>query len=161
MKCPYCKSSDNRVVDSRVSKDELSIRRRRECLTCKKRFTTFEIVEFELPVVVKKDGRREPYDRQKILSGLKRACEKRPVATTTLEEIITEIERMLIESGDREVSSSLIGELVMERLKNLDKIAYIRFASVYRSFGDIDELLDEVKGILRVSKRHNRRGSNE
>lgn len=161
MKCPYCKSSDNRVVDSRVSKDELSIRRRRECLTCKKRFTTFEIVEFELPVVVKKDGRREPYDRQKILSGLKRACEKRPVATTTLEEIVTEIERMLIESGDREVSSSLIGELVMERLKNLDKIAYIRFASVYRSFGDIDELLEEVKGILRVRKRYNRRGSNE
>jgi len=140
------------VIDSRVSKNELSIRRRRECLSCKKRFTTFEIVEFELPTVVKKDGRREPYDRQKILGGLKKACEKRPIPTTTLEEIVTEIERMLIESGDREVSSSLIGELVMERLKNLDKIAYIRFASVYRSFGDIEELLNEVKGILKGRK---------
>jgi len=152
MKCPFCKSSNTRVIDSRVSKNELSIRRRRECLSCKKRFTTFEIVEFELPTVVKKDGRREPYDRQKILGGLKKACEKRPIPTTTLEEIVTEIERMLIESGDREVSSSLIGELVMERLKNLDKIAYIRFASVYRSFGDIEELLNEVKGILKGRK---------
>jgi len=155
MKCPYCKSSNTRVIDSRVSKNELSIRRRRECLACKKRFTTFEIVEFELPSVVKKDGRREPYDRQKILNGLKKACEKRPIPTTTLEDIVTEIERMLIESGDKEVSSSLIGELVMQRLKNLDKIAYIRFASVYRSFGDIEELLDEVKGML---KGRNKRG---
>lgn len=155
MKCPFCKSSNTRVIDSRVSKNELSIRRRRECLACKKRFTTFEVVEFELPSVVKKDGRREPYDRQKILSGLKKACEKRPIPTTTLEEIVTEIERMLIESGDREVSSSLIGELVMQRLKNLDNIAYIRFASVYRSFGDIEELLNEVRGML---KGRGRRG---
>lgn len=143
------------MIDSRVSKNELSIRRRRECLTCKKRFTTFEVVEFELPSVVKKDGRREPYDRRKILTGLKKACEKRPIPTTTLEEIVTEIERMLIESGEKEVSSSLIGELVMQRLKNLDNIAYIRFASVYRQFGDIEELLKEVKGML---KGRGRRG---
>ncbi|MGC8928145.1 MAG: transcriptional regulator NrdR [Myxococcota bacterium] len=155
MKCPFCKSPNTRVIDSRVSKNELSIRRRRECLTCKKRFTTFEVVEFELPSVVKKDGRREPYDRQKILTGLKKACEKRPIPTTTLEEIVTEIERMLIESGEKEVSSSLIGELVMQRLKNLDNIAYIRFASVYRQFGDIEELLKEVKGML---KGRGRRG---
>ncbi len=153
MKCPFCKSANTRVIDSRVSKNELSIRRRRECLACRKRFTTFEIVEFELPTVVKKDGRREPYERQKVLTGLKKACEKRPIPTTTLEDIVTEIERMLIESGDKEVSSSLIGELVMQRLKSLDKIAYIRFASVYRSFGDIEELMDEVKGILKVRKR--------
>ncbi len=149
MKCPFCKSSNTRVIDSRVSKNELSIRRRRECLSCKKRFTTFEVVEFELPSVVKKDGRREPYDRQKILNGLKKACEKRPIPTTTLEDIVTEIERMLIESGEREVNSSFIGEQIMQRLKSLDKIAYIRFASVYRSFGDIEELLDEVKGMLK------------
>ncbi len=155
MKCPFCKSPNTRVIDSRVSKNELSIRRRRECLTCKKRFTTFEVVEFELPSVVKKDGRREPYDRRKILTGLKKACEKRPIPTTTLEEIVTEIERMLIESGEKEVSSSLIGELVMQRLKNLDNIAYIRFASVYRQFGDIEELLKEVKGML---KGRGRRG---
>lgn len=159
MKCPFCKSSNTRVIDSRVSKNELSIRRRRECLACKKRFTTFEVVEFELPTVVKKDGRREPYDRQKILNGLKKACEKRPIPTTTLEEIVTEIERMLIESGEREVASSLIGELVMQRLKSLDKIAYIRFASVYRSFGDIEDLLNEVKGMLR--SRTKRQGRDE
>lgn len=159
MKCPFCKSSNTRVIDSRVSKNELSIRRRRECLACRKRFTTFEIVEFELPTVVKKDGRREPYDRQKILNGLKKACEKRPIPTTTLEEIVTEIERMLIESGEKEVSSSLIGELVMQRLKSLDKIAYIRFASVYRSFGDIEDLLNEVKGMLK--SRTKRQGRNE
>jgi transcriptional repressor NrdR len=153
MKCPFCKSSNTRVIDSRVSKNELSIRRRRECLACKKRFTTFEIVEFELPTVVKKDGRREPYDRQKILSGLKKACEKRPIPTTTLEDMVTDIERILIESGEKEVNSSFIGELVMERLKNLDKIAYIRFASVYRSFGDLEDLLSEVKGMLKAKKQ--------
>ncbi|MCX7944777.1 MAG: transcriptional regulator NrdR [Deltaproteobacteria bacterium] len=153
MKCPFCKSSNTKVIDSRVSKNELSIRRRRECVACKKRFTTFEIVEFELPSVVKKDGRREPFDRQKILAGLKKACEKRPIPTTTLEEIVTEIERMLMESGDKEVSSSFIGELVMQRLKNLDKIAYIRFASVYRAFGDIEDLLNEVRGMLKGKRR--------
>jgi len=148
MKCPFCGHTESRVVDSRISKDGESIRRRRECLGCKKRFTTSERGEDTLPLVVKKDGRREPFDRQKIFSGLKKACEKRPVSVDTLEKIISRIEQGLIEGGDREVKSSVIGEKLMEELYNLDGIAYVRFASVYRQFKDINQFMKELKDLL-------------
>ena len=148
MKCPFCGHTESRVVDSRISKDGESIRRRRECLRCKKRFTTSERGEETLPLVVKKDGRREPFDQQKILSGLKKACEKRPISVDTLEKIVSRIEQGLIEGGDREVKSSVIGEKVMEELYNLDGIAYVRFASVYRQFKDINQFMKELKDLL-------------
>jgi transcriptional repressor NrdR len=136
------------VVDSRISKDAESIRRRRECLKCKKRFTTSERGEETLPLIVKKDGRREPFDRQKILSGLKKACEKRPISVDTLEKIVSRIEQNLVESGDREAKSSVVGEKVMEELYALDGIAYVRFASVYRQFKDINQFMRELKDLL-------------
>jgi len=136
------------VVDSRISKDAESIRRRRECLKCKKRFTTSERGEETLPLIVKKDGRREPFDRQKILSGLKKACEKRPISVDILEKIISRIEQSLIEGSDREVKSSVIGEKVMEELYSLDGVAYVRFASVYRQFKDINQFMRELKDLL-------------
>jgi transcriptional repressor NrdR len=145
---------ESRVVDSRISKDGESIRRRRECLRCKKRFTTSERGEETLPLVVKKDGRREPFDRQKIFSGLKKACEKRPISVDTLEKIISRIEQGLIEGGDREVKSSVIGERVMEELYNLDGIAYVRFASVYRQFKDINQFMKELKDLLAQGERN-------
>ncbi len=148
MKCPFCSHSESRVVDSRVSKDAESIRRRRECLKCKKRFTTSERGEETLPLIVKKDGRREPFDRQKIFSGLKRACEKRPISVDILEKIVSRIEQSLVESGDREVKSTVIGEKVMEELYNLDGVAYVRFASVYREFKDVNQFMKELKDLL-------------
>jgi transcriptional repressor NrdR len=154
MKCPFCAHTESRVVDSRISKDGESIRRRRECLRCKKRFTTSERGEETLPLVVKKDGRREPFDRQKIFSGLKKACEKRPISVDTLEKIISRIEQGLIEGGDREVKSSVIGERVLEELYNLDGIAYVRFASVYRQFKDINQFMKELKDLLAHGERN-------
>jgi transcriptional repressor NrdR len=148
MKCPFCGHTESRVVDSRISKDAESIRRRRECLKCKKRFTTSERGEETLPLIVKKDSRREPFDRQKIFSGLKRACEKRPISVDILEKIVTRIEQSLIESGEREVKSSVVGEKVMEELYNLDGVAYVRFASVYREFKDINQFMKELKDLL-------------
>ena len=148
MKCPFCGHTESRVVDSRISKDAESIRRRRECLECRKRFTTSERGEETLPLIVKKDGRREPFDRQKIFSGLKKACEKRPISVDTLEKTVSRIEQGLIESGDREVKSSVIGEKVMEELYNLDGVAYVRFASVYRQFKDINQFMKELKDLL-------------
>lgn len=148
MKCPFCGHIESRVVDSRISKDGESIRRRRECLKCRKRFTTSERGEETLPLIVKKDGRREPFDRQKILSGLKKACEKRPISVDTLEKIASRIEQNLIEAGDREVKSSVLGEKVMEELYNLDGVAYVRFASVYRQFKDINQFMKELKDLL-------------
>ncbi len=148
MKCPFCGHIESRVVDSRISKDAESIRRRRECLKCKKRFTTSERGEETLPLIVKKDGRREPFDRQKILSGLKKACEKRPISVDILEKIVSRIEQSLIEGGDREVKSSVIGEKVMEELYSLDGVAYVRFASVYRQFKDINQFMRELKDLL-------------
>jgi len=136
------------VVDSRISKDAESIRRRRECLKCRKRFTTSERGEETLPLIVKKDGRREAFDRQKIFNGLKRACEKRPISVDTLEKIVSRIEQSLIEGGDREVKSSVIGEKVMEELYGLDGVAYVRFASVYRQFKDINQFMKELKDLL-------------
>lgn len=148
MKCPFCGYLEDRVVDSRVGKDGEVIRRRRECLKCNGRYTTYERIEETLPLVVKKDGRREPFDRMKILAGIQKACEKRPVSINDMEAIVKRIERRLEELGEREVSSSVIGEAVMEELRRLDEVAYVRFASVYREFKDINEFMEALKGLL-------------
>jgi len=145
MKCPFCQYLDTKVIDSRLSKEGEIIRRRRECDQCQKRFTTYERVEESLPLIIKKDGRREPFDRAKIVGGLTKACEKRPVSIETIEKIVDRIDTSLIEKGERELSSSVIGEKVMEELKSLDDVAYVRFASVYRSFKDIGEFVDLIK----------------
>lgn len=145
MKCPFCQHPDSKVIDSRVGKDGLSIRRRRECESCEKRFTTYERVDEVLPFVIKKDGRREPYDRMKVMSGLQKACEKRPIPVATIEETVGQIEAKLLESGEAEVPATQIGELVMAALKELDDVAYVRFASVYRSFKDIGEFVELIK----------------
>lgn len=148
MKCPYCGYEESKVVDSRHSDDGNSIRRRRECLSCQKRFTTYETVESLPVVVVKKDNSREPFDRNKILRGMVRACEKRPVSMADLEAAVAEIEQIVQNSLDREVDTGRIGELVMERLKPLDEVAYVRFASVYRQFKDINSFMHELTKIL-------------
>ncbi len=148
MHCPFCRAADTRVLDSRDSAEGTIIRRRRECETCKRRFTTYERVEELNPLVIKKDGRREAFDRDKLLAGLKKACEKRPVSVEQVEELVTSIERKVQESGEKEIASNAIGELVMERLPRLDEVAYVRFASVYRSFRDIAEFMDELKDII-------------
>ena len=153
MRCPFCSKDDTRVLDSRDSNEGAVIRRRRECEACKRRFTTYERVDELNPVVIKKDGRREPFDRVKLLMGLKKACEKRPVSVEQLEEIITGIERKLQESGEKEIPSTTIGEEVMRQLPALDEVAYVRFASVYRSFRDIAEFMDELKEILETQER--------
>ena len=152
MKCPYCGFTQDRVVDSRESKEADSIRRRRECEKCEKRFTTYERID-EIPyMVVKKDGRREKFERQKVLSGLLRACEKRPVSAGKLEQIVNETESFVIDSAERERTTSEVGELIMLRLKALDTVAYIRFASVYRDFKDVREFKQELEGLLSSSK---------
>ena len=149
MKCPFCGHPEDKVVDSRESKEGQAIRRRRECLSCKRRFTTYERLD-EIPyMIVKKDNRREKFDRQKILAGLLRACEKRPISMNQLEAIVNEAEGFFAESTDRERPSSEIGQLLMDRLRALDKVAYVRFASVYLDFKDIKEFMDELKGLLR------------
>ena len=148
MKCPYCPETETKVIDSRESKDGELIRRRRECGRCEKRFTTYERVEEPLPAVVKKDGRRETFDRMKILSGIKKACEKRPIAMTVIDEVVDRIERWAQDTGEPEVAGTAIGERVMEELHKLDQIAYVRFASVYRSFKDIGEFMDELQDLL-------------
>jgi transcriptional repressor NrdR len=148
MRCPYCSSLENKVVDSRMGKEGESIRRRRECLKCEGRFTTYERVEEVLPLVIKKDGRREPFDRMKILNGLKKACEKRPVGVEAIETTVADIEKFLQEKGLKEIPSTVIGEAVMDHLHLLDEVAYVRFASVYRSFKDINEFMTELKDIL-------------
>jgi transcriptional repressor NrdR len=148
MKCPFCGSSDDRVVDSRESREGEVIRRRRECVSCSRRFTSYETIE-EIPyMVVKNDGRREPFDRKKLRAGLVKACEKRPVAAARLDTIVDEIEMRLHETEEREMPTSHIGALVMERLRELDKVAYVRFASVYRKFEDVDEFLHELKSLI-------------
>ena len=148
MKCPYCGFTQDRVVDSRESKEADSIRRRRECESCNKRFTTYERID-EIPyMVVKKDGRREKFDRQKVLSGLLHACEKRPVSAAKLEQIVDETEAYVVDSPERERSTSEVGELIMLRLKEIDTVAYIRFASVYRDFKDVSEFKQELEELL-------------
>jgi transcriptional repressor NrdR len=162
MKCPFCHDLENRVIDSRLTKDGDIIRRRRECFHCKRRFTTYERVEEMLPMVVKKDGRREVFDRQKIVSGLKKACEKRPVSTAAIEQTADRIERTLQERGDKEVPSSVIGEAIMRELHKLDQVAYVRFASVYRSFKDVGEFMRELEDLIkerRGGRPRKRRGS--
>jgi transcriptional repressor NrdR len=148
MKCPACHYKETKVVDSRLSREGASIRRRRECLKCEKRFTTYEYVEQVPLMVVKKDGRRQPFDRSKIVSGFLKACEKRPVSVDQIEEITSEIERSLQKKFDREISSVVIGELIMEKLSVLDEVAYVRFASVYRQFRDVHQFMQELKVIL-------------
>ena len=149
MKCPFCGSIEDKVIDSRTSKEGDAIRRRRECLKCGKRFTSYERVEDIIPVVVKKDGRREPFDRLKVLTGLKKACEKRPIGTETLDGITDSIEKKLVGLGVKEIKSTWIGEEVMSALKELDKVAYVRFASVYREFKDIHEFMHEVRTLFK------------
>jgi transcriptional repressor NrdR len=158
MKCPFCGHLEDKVIDSRLSKEGNAIRRRRECLGCERRFTTYEVIEDIMPMVIKKDGRREPFDRQKILHGLKKACEKRPISIEVLEGMVDDIERKIQESSDKEIPSSWIGEEVMRRLHSLDEVAYVRFASVYRQFKDINEFMKELKDILE-EKRTRAKGS--
>jgi len=149
MKCPFCSHENDKVVDSRESKEGESIRRRRECLNCGKRYTTYERID-EIPyMVVKKDGRRERFDRQKVLNGLMRACEKRPVSIGKLEQIVNEAETFVVDSPERERTASEIGELIMDRLKKLDKVAYVRFASVYLDFKDVKEFMSELNSLLK------------
>lgn len=148
MKCPFCTHDDTRVVDSRLGKEGNNIRRRRECVECERRFTTYERVEETLPLVIKKDGRREAFERQKIISGIQRACEKRPVPIATIEKVVDQMEVSLQESGEKEIESSRIGEAIMEALQSLDEVAYVRFASVYRQFRDINEFMSELTDIL-------------
>jgi transcriptional repressor NrdR len=152
MRCPHCGYREDKVVDSRATQEESAIRRRRECLKCGKRFTTYEYVEEVSLMVIKKDGRREPFDRKKMLSGIIKACEKRPVSMERMEDIATQVERVIQKKSDREVSASKIGELVMEKLKLLDDVAYVRFASVYRQFKDVGQFMEELKGILHREK---------
>ncbi len=149
MRCPFCTHSESKVIDSRESKNGLRIRRRRECLSCERRFTTYEKIE-EIPyMVVKKDGRRQPFDSQKLLKGLLKACEKRPVPVAKLEEVVEEIEAMLQERQEKELGTSEIGQFVMKKLKVLDKVAYVRFASVYREFKDVLEFKKELEKLLK------------
>jgi len=153
MKCPFCSFLEDKVIDSRLSKDQSTIRRRRECLSCGKRFTTFEKIEVNLPMIIKRDGRRETYTRTKVELGLKKACEKRPVGIDEIEKIINSVEQELQESGEKEVDSSIVGEKIMQLLKKLDDVAYIRFASVYRQFRDINEFIQELQGMVKNSQK--------
>jgi len=148
VKCPFCGNLEDKVIDSRTNREGDAIRRRRECLGCSKRFTSYERVEDIIPMVVKKDGRREAFERIKILAGLKKACEKRPIGIETLEEITDTIEKKLIGLSAKEIPSTWIGEEVMSSLRDLDKVAYVRFASVYRQFKDIHDLMNEVKNLF-------------
>lgn len=148
MKCPFCGYKEDKVVDSRATGEESAVRRRRECLKCGKRFTTYEYIEEVSLMVIKKDSRREPFDRKKVIAGIIRACEKRPVSLEKMEEIVTQVEHSIQKKSDREVSSSRIGELVMDKLKSLDDVAYVRFASVYRQFKDVGQFMVELKDML-------------
>lgn len=150
MRCPRCGERESRVVDSRGAPSGDAIRRRRQCEGCGFRFTTYERIEESLPFVVKKGGRRELFDRGKLLKGVERACEKRPVAVERLDALVAEVEREVVEAGDKEVDSSRLGEAVMARLRELDEVAYVRFASVYRSFKDIDEFMNELGELLKA-----------
>ncbi|MBI5873119.1 MAG: transcriptional repressor NrdR [Candidatus Omnitrophica bacterium] len=149
MKCPFCGHVDDKVIDSRASSEGSAVRRRRECLKCGKRFTTYEVVEEMSLLVVKKDGRRQPFDRKKILAGIQKACEKRPISSENIEGLVSNIEREIYKRHDREVSSENIGGLIMDKLAALDEVAYVRFASVYRQFKDVNQFMSELKGLLK------------
>ncbi len=148
MKCPYCDHLDNRVIDSRLNKDKTITRRRRACANCEQRFTTYERIELMLPMLVKKDGRREPWDRGKIITGLEKACEKLPVSVADIDAFVDDIERKLQDAGGKEITTAQVGEWIMEALPQLDEVAYVRFASVYRQFKDVNEFMDELKNFL-------------
>lgn len=148
MRCPHCRHSETKVIDSRLVREVNTIRRRRECLECGYRFTTYERVEDSLPVIIKKDGRREPFDRQKIVAGIEKALEKRPVGVEAREELLARVERYVKDQGEKEIPSTVIGEKVMQELQSLDEVAYVRFASVYRSFKDLSEFMRELKELL-------------
>lgn len=149
MKCPYCAKINNKVIDSRSSKDGRVIRRRRECLECSRRFTTYERLEDVLPMVIKKDGRREPFNRDKIVAGIRKACEKRPISMQKIEEFVDSLELYFQELEKKEIKNSRIGEMIMEKLKDWDEVAYVRFASVYRQFRDINEFMTELEEMLK------------
>jgi transcriptional repressor NrdR len=157
VKCPFCDQLENRVIDSRLSKDGHAIRRRRECTECKRRFTTYERVEISIPLVIKKDGRREHFDREKLKSGIMKACEKRSVSVDEIERFVDELERGIQEQGDREIPSETIGRKVMEYLRELDDVAYVRFASVYRSFKDLKEFMSELQDLIQEDSGKGRR----
>src|SRR5512133_2378117 len=149
MKCPFCAFADTKVIDSRPDRDGSAIRRRRECESCSRRFTTHERVEEVLPLILKKDGRREAYNRGKVIAGIKKACEKRPVSIESIEKMVDLLEGRLLENGEKEVPSTVIGEWIMAGLHELDEVAYVRFASVYRSFRDINEFMSELQDLLK------------
>jgi transcriptional repressor NrdR len=149
VRCPFCSENQDRVIDSRMTKEADVIRRRRECESCLRRFTTYERVEEIMPLIVKKDGSREPYDRQKIVAGLTKACEKRPISANSIEEVANRIEADVQERGQKEVESNVVGEAVMNALRDLDGVAYVRFASVYREFRDLDEFMDTLRDLLK------------
>ncbi len=149
MRCPFCSENQDRVIDSRMTKEADVIRRRRECESCLRRFTTYERVEEIMPLIIKKDGSREPYDRQKVVAGLTKACEKRPISAQTIEEVATRIESEVQEKSQKEVESSVVGEAVMNALRELDGVAYVRFASVYREFRDLDEFMETLRDLLK------------
>ena len=157
MKCPECGYTEDKVVDSRAGKDATSIRRRRECLKCSNRYTTYERIENVVSMVIKKDRRREPFDRQKIFAGISKACEKRPISVNEQETLLEKVEQLIRETGEKEIPSSKIGELVVNRLHELDDVAYVRFASVYRQFKDINEFMKELSTILSERKKKTRR----
>jgi len=152
MRCPSCHYEDTKVVDSRATEEGYVIRRRRECQRCGFRFTTYERLELTLPYVIKKDGRREPFSREKLIAGIRKACHKRPVSQETIEDFVTALEKELFESGEKEVPSSYIGERVMEKLREWDEVAYVRFASVYREFQDVNEFVEQVAQLLKRRK---------
>jgi transcriptional repressor NrdR len=152
MKCPYCAKINNKVIDSRLSKDARTIRRRRECIECSRRFTTYEKLEDTLPMVVKKDGRREAFNRDKVISGIKKACQKRPISMSSIEDFVDSLEVYFQELGKKEVNGKQIGEVVINKLKEWDEVAYVRFASVYRQFKDIKEFMTELEDILRTRR---------
>ena len=153
MKCPFCEHPDTKVIDSRHTEDGHAIRRRRECEKCSRRFTTYEKIEEVVLMVIKKDGSRETFDRNQIMSGIVKACEKRPVSVSDMEKIVDEIERGLNNMMEKEVSSTFIGELIMDKLKDLDEVAYVRFASVYRQFTDINTFISEIENLLGSKKK--------
>ncbi|HSN13370.1 MAG TPA: transcriptional regulator NrdR [Anaeromyxobacteraceae bacterium] len=158
MRCPYCGRMEDRVVDSREAQDGLATRRRRECLGCSRRFTTYERIEDVLPQVVKKDGRREAFDRSKIVEGVATACQKRPVSAEQIEALVAGVERQIQEMGEREIRTSVVGEAVVQRLRLLDEVAYVRFASVYRAFRDVGEFMTELEGLARDGRDGNGEG---
>lgn len=153
MRCPFCGHADDKVIDSRASSEGNAVRRRRECLKCAKRFTTYEVVEEMSLLVVKKDGRRQPFDKKKISAGIQKACEKRPVSSEKIEELVGAIEREITRRFEREVATKDIGELIMDRLATLDEVAYVRFASVYRQFKDVNQFMTELKDLLKKTDK--------